>query len=322
LGVLPLFHSFGYTVTLWTVLSMDPQGVYHYTPLEARQIGALCRKHACTILIATPTFLRAYLRRCEPEDFRSLDVVFAGAEKFPPDLGAAFQQRFGVMPVEGYGTTELSPVVSGNRPPSRDTTPGKRGNRIGTIGQPMAGVDVKVIDLDTGEDLPRGRQGMLLVRGPSVMKGYLNRPDLTAEVMRGDWYVTGDLATLDEDNFISITGRISRFSKIGGEMVPHLGVESAIREVLGAGDEEVHLAVTAVDDATRGERLVVLHSGLGMPALEICRQMVARGIPPLWIPSPDSFRQVASIPQLGTGKLDMSRLKEMAAREFTPERTR
>ena len=98
------------------------------------------------------------------------------------------------------------------------------------------------------------------------MKGYLNRPDLTAEVMRGDWYVTGDLATLDEDNFISITGRISRFSKIGGEMVPHLRVEAAIREVLAAGDEEVQLAVTAVHDPTRGERLVVLHTGLGMPA--------------------------------------------------------
>ena len=121
---------------------------------------------------------------------------------------------------------------------------------------------MKVIDVDTGEDLPRGRQGMLLVRGPSVMKGYLNRPDLTAEVMRGDWYVTGDLATLDEDNYITITGRISRFSKIGGEMVPHLRVEAAVREVLAAGEEEVQLAVTAVHDPTRGERLVVLHTGL------------------------------------------------------------
>ena len=321
LGVLPMFHSFGYTVTLWTVLTLDPKGVYHYTPLEPRQIGALCRKHACTILIATPTFLRAYLRRCQPEDLRSLEVVFAGAEKLPPDLATAFQQRFGVLPVEGYGATELSPVVSGNPPPGRHPQsgtgiPGKCCNRIGTIGPPMPGIDVKVIDVDTGEDLPCGRQGMLLVRGPSVMKGYLNRPDLTAEVMRGDWYVTGDLATLDEDNYITITGRISRFSKIGGEMVPHLRVEAAVREILSADDQEVQLAVTAVHDPTRGERLVVLHTGLGMPAAEICRLMVAGGLPPLWIPSPDSFRQVASIPQLGTGKLDMSQLKEMAAREF------
>ena len=267
LGVLPMFHSFGYTATLWTVLTLDPKGVYHYTPLEPRQIGGLCRKHGCTILIATPTFLRAYLRRCEPEDLRSLDVVFAGAERLPPDLAADFHARFGVLPVEGYGATELSPVVSGNRPPSAPTyaSPGKCGNRIGTVGQPMAGIDVKVIDVDTGEDLPCGRQGMLLVRGPSVMKGYLNRLDLTAEVMRGDWYVTGDLATLDEDNYISITGRISRFSKIAGEMVPHLRVEAAVREVLSADDQEVQLAVTAVHDPTRGERIVVLHTGLDMP---------------------------------------------------------
>ena len=312
LGVLPMFHAFG-----WTVLTYDPQGVYHYTPLEPRQIGALCRRHGCTILIATPTFLRSYLRRCEADDFRSLDVVFAGAEKLPPDLAAAFQQRFGVLPVEGYGATELSPVVSGNLPPSRDPTPGKSGNRSGTIGPPMPGIDVKVIDVDSGAELPRGRQGMLLVRGPSVMKGYLHRPDLTAEVLRGDWYVTGDLATLDADNYITITGRISRFSKIGGEMVPHLRVEETVREVLAAGDQEVQLAVTAVHDPTRGERLVVLHTGLGLPAVEICRRMLARGLPPLWIPSPDSFRQVASVPQLGTGKLDMTRLKEMAAREFS-----
>ena len=268
-------------------------------------------------MIVPPTFLRAYLRRCEPEDLRSLEVVFAGAEKLPCDLAAAFQQRFGILPVEGFGATELSPVVSGNCPPSRDTTPGNLGNRIGTVGQPIAGVEVKVIDLVTGEDLPHGRQGMLLVRGPGVMKGYLNRPDLTAEVMRGDWYVTGDLATLDEENFITLTGRISRFSKIGGEMVPHVRVEEAIREALSAGDQEVQLAVTAVCDPTRGERIVVLHTGLNTAPMEICRRMAPCGLPPLWIPSPDSFRQVASIPQLGTGKLDMMRLKEMAEREFS-----
>ena len=148
------------------------------------------------------------------------------------------------------------------------------------------------------------------------MKGYLNRPDLTAEVMRGEWYVTGNLATIDDDNFITITGRISRFSKIGGEMVPHLRIEEAVRATLADDGKEIQLAVSAVHDPTRGERLVVLHTGLGMAAAEICRKLQADGIPPLWIPSPDSFRQVATIPQLGTGKLDMSQLKEMAAKEF------
>ncbi len=316
LGVLPLFHSFGYTATLWTVLAFDPLGVYHYSPLESRQIGVLCRKHGGTILIAAPTFLRAYLRRCEPDDLRSLEVVFAGAEKLPPELAAAFEERFGVLPVEGYGTTELSPVVSGNQPPLRDPSPDRSGNRIGTIGRPLEGVEVKVIDLDSGEDLPRGCQGMLLVRGPNVMKGYLNRPDLTAEVMRGDWYITGDVAAIDADGFITITGRTSRFSKIGGEMVPHVGVEAAVRKAIGDDNHETQLAVTAVYDDRRGERIVVLHTGLSLPPSDICHAMLSGGLPPLWVPSPDSFRQVAEIPLLGTGKLDLMRLKELAEQEF------
>ncbi len=315
-GALPMFHSFGYTTTLWTVLAFDPMGVYHYTPLEPRQIGALCRKYGGTILIATPTFLRAYLRRCEPDDLRMLEVVFGGAEKLSPELAAAFHERFGVLPVEGYGATELSPVVSGNHPPTRDSSLDRSGNRIGTIGRPLQGVDVKVVDLDTGDDLPHGRQGMLLVRGPTVMKGYLNRPDLTADVMRGDWYVTGDVATIDADGFITITGRINRFSKIGGEMVPHIGVEAALRAALGDDDHEAHLAVTAVPDDTRGERIIVLHTGLCLSPPEICRAMVAGGTPPLWVPSPDSFRQVPVIPLLGTGKVDLAQLKEMAKQEF------
>lgn len=318
LGVLPMFHCYGYTATLWTALTLDAQAVYHYTPLEPRQIGALCRKHGGTLLIATPTFLRSYLRRCEPEDLRTLEVVFGGAERLPPELAAAFHERFGVLPVEGYGATELSPVVAGNVPPARDPSPGKSGNRAGTIGRPLLGVEVKVIDLDSGADLPAGWQGMLLVRGPSVMKGYLSRPDLTAEVMRGDWYVTGDVAVIDADGFITITGRTSRFSKIGGEMVPHIGVEAAVRKAIGDDDHETQLAVTAVCDVSRGERLVVLHTGLRLPPLDICRAMVSGGVPPLWVPSPDSFRQVAAIPLLGTGKLDLTGLKELAVREFNP----
>ncbi len=320
LGVLPMFHCYGYTATLWTALTLDALAVYHYTPLEPRQIGGLCRKHGGTILIATPTFLRSYLRRCEPEDLRTLDVVFAGAEKLPQELAAAFHERFGVLPVEGYGATELSPVVAGNSPPSRDPSPDKSGNRPGTIGRPIAGVEVKVIALESGADLPRGCQGMLLVRGDSVMQGYLDRPDLTAEVMRGDWYVTGDVATIDADGFITITGRTSRFSKIGGEMVPHIGVEAAVHKAVGDDDHEAHLAVTAVADDTRGERLVVLHTGLRLAPVDICRAMVAGGVPPLWVPSPDSFRQVATIPLLGTGKLDLAGLKELAEREFAVSR--
>jgi acyl-[acyl-carrier-protein]-phospholipid O-acyltransferase/long-chain-fatty-acid--[acyl-carrier-protein] ligase len=316
LGILPIFHSFGYTATLWTALTLAPKAVYHYTPLEARPIGKLCRKHGCTILVATPTFLRTYLRRCEPEDLKSLDVVFVGAEKLSPELAAAFDKQFGVHPVEGYGATELSPVVSGNIPPSRDARGGQQGVREGSIGRPLPGVQVKVVDLDTGEPLPARAAGMLLVTGPNVMKGYLNRLDLTAEVLRDGWYVTGDVAYLDADGFIFITGRINRFSKIGGEMVPHIRIEEAITQICGFDEDEIHLAVTAVPDEKKGERLVVLHTGLPVPPEDISRRLIEQGLPPIWVPSADCYRRVEAIPVLGTGKLDLKALKALAAEEF------
>jgi acyl-[acyl-carrier-protein]-phospholipid O-acyltransferase/long-chain-fatty-acid--[acyl-carrier-protein] ligase len=310
-GVLPMFHSFGYTTTLWTVLTLVPKAVYHYTPLEPRQIGKLCRQHRATILITTPTFLRSYLRRCEPEDFATLDVVFTGAEKLSPELAEAFEKRFGVRPVEGYGATELSPVVSGNIPPSRDLS-GRQGLREGTVGRPLPGISAKVVHLETGEELGPDQPGMLMIKGPNVMQGYLGQPELTAQVIHDGWYRTGDVAMIDRDGFIHITGRVSRFSKIGGEMVPHLRIEEALNRMLNVDEDRIGLAVTAVPDARRGERLVVLHTGLDLTPEVICRHLAAVGLPPLWIPSQDSFYQVEAIPVLGTGKLDLKGLKELA----------
>jgi acyl-[acyl-carrier-protein]-phospholipid O-acyltransferase / long-chain-fatty-acid--[acyl-carrier-protein] ligase len=319
LGILPLFHSFGYTTTMWTVLTLPPKGIYHYSPLEAREVGQLSRRHGATIVIATPTFLRSYVRRCEPEDFAALDVVLTGAEKLSAELAVAFENRFGVRPVEGYGATELSPVVSLNVPASRALSQQCVTAKIGTVGPSLPGIAVRIVDLDTGEDLGTNRSGMLLVKGPNVMKGYYGRPEATVEVMRGDWYVTGDVATIDDDGFITITGRISRFSKLAGEMVPHIRVEEAIGQLLGLGEDDLKIVVTAVPDAKKGERLVVLYTELAKTPEALCRELQAAGLPPLWIPSADSFRRVAAIPALGTGKLDLRRVAELAAREFAKE---
>ncbi len=315
-GVLPFFHSFGYTITLWGPLSLDPKAVYHYNPLEGRQVGKVCREHGGTILVATPTFLRSYLRRCQPEDFKTLNVVFAGAERLPKDLADAFEQRFGVRPYEGYGATELSPVVSGNVPPGRKVVPWQQGCKEGTVGQPFPGVAVKVVDPDTGADLGTGTSGMLLVKGLNVMLGYLDQPELTAQVIRDGWYTTGDIAEIDAEGYIRITGRLSRFAKIGGEMVPLDGVQEAIGKALGLDDEAVRLAVTSVPDPRKGERLVVLHAGLARSPEELCRALAGLGLPPLWIPSPDSFCRVDALPLLGTGKLDLKRLKDLALAQF------
>ncbi len=316
LGILPIFHSFGYTTTMWTVLTLLPKGVYHYSPLEAREVGKLCREQGATIMISTPTFVRAYLRRCEPEDFARLDVVVTGAEKLSAEVAEAFERRFGVRPVEGYGTTELSPVVSANIPPSRALSKDHERVKEGTVGRPLPGIRAKVVDLETGEDLGANKSGMLLITGPNVMQGYYGRPDLTEEVMRGPWYVTGDVAVIDDDGFIKITGRISRFSKLAGEMVPHIRIEEAIGQALNLDEDDLKVVVTAVPDAKKGERLVVLYTDLFQKPEEICRTLAARGLPPLWIPSPDSFRRVPAIPVLGTGKLDLKRVKDLALNEF------
>ncbi len=316
LGILPFFHSFGFMVTLWTVLGLDVRCVYHFTPLDAKQVGKLAGKWDVTVLLSTPTFLRSYIRRCQPEDFRKLEIVVAGAEKLPVDLCDAFEEKFGVRPVEGYGATELSPLVSVNVPPRRSQCE-KIDCKEGTVGRPVPGVTVKTVDPDTLDDLPLESPGMLLVKGPNVMKGYLADAEKTAEVVRDGWYVTGDIAQIDKQGFIQITGRLSRFSKIGGEMVPHINIEEAIQKfVQSDDDEEVRAVVTAVPDPKKGERLVVVHRQLDRTPQEICDHLASLGLPNLWIPSPDSFLLVEVIPVLGTGKLDLKGLEQVAREHF------
>jgi acyl-[acyl-carrier-protein]-phospholipid O-acyltransferase / long-chain-fatty-acid--[acyl-carrier-protein] ligase len=316
LGIVPFFHSLGFMVTLWGPLSLDIRVAYHFTPLDARTVARLARTRGATILLATPTFLRSYLKRCNPDDLKSVEVVVAGAEKLPVALCEAFEQKFGVRPVEGYGTTELSPLVSVNVPPNRSRSL-QVDCKEGSVGRPVPGVSVKVVDTETGQSLPIDSPGMLLVKGPNVMKGYLGQPEETSRVMRDGWYVTGDIAQIDADGFIYITGRLSRFSKIGGEMVPHVRVEELLHEILGDKDDgDVRAVVTAVPDRRKGERLVVVHTHLDMTPNDIGHRLADAGLPNLWIPSPDSFLQVAAIPVLGSGKTDLKAVAELAKRHF------
>lgn len=315
LGILPFFHSFGYTVTMWTVLSMEVKGAYHFNPLDARQIGKLCRDHGVTIMVSTPTFLRSYLRRCEPDDFATTDVIITGAERLPPEIASDFEAKFGVRPLEGYGCTETAPVVAANVPRSRSGD--KRTSvKEGTVGRPLPGVSAKVLDVDTGEECGVNTRGMLWIKGPNVMQGYLGAPELTDQVIRDGWYMTGDLAVIDDDGFIRIAGRESRFSKIGGEMVPHVRIEEQLATLCGQGDEGLNIAVTAVPDVKKGERLVVLHTKIDKTPEELCRELSEAGFPKLFIPSIDSFVRIDEIPVLGTGKLDLRRVQKLAREHF------
>ncbi len=315
LGIVPFFHSLGFTVTLWGPLLLDIRAAYHFSPLDTRIVAKLAKTRGATILLATPTFLRNFLRRCEPEEMETLEVVVAGAEKLPISLCEAFEQKFGVRPVEGYGTTELSPLVSVNVPASR----AKSTNiecKEGSVGRPVPGVSVKVVDPETFEDLPLETPGMLLVKGPNVMKGYLGQPEETAKVMHDGWYITGDIAMVDTDGFIHITARLSRFAKIGGEMVPHLRVEEAIQQIIGGEDGELNVVVTSVPDERRGERLIVVHTKLNKTPEEICRELAATGLPNLWIPDATSFLEVEAIPVLGSGKIDLVAVSNLAKEKY------
>jgi acyl-[acyl-carrier-protein]-phospholipid O-acyltransferase/long-chain-fatty-acid--[acyl-carrier-protein] ligase len=239
-------------------------------------------------------------------------VVFASAEKLPVELVNAFEEKFGMRPVEAYGATEMSPLVSVNVPASRSIDGDQRGAKEGSVGRPIPGVTAKIVHPETGEVLGVDQPGMLLVKGPNVMTGYFKRPELTAQVIRDGWYVTGDIAFLDADGFIHITGRESRFSKIGGEMVPHIKIEEMLQKILEAGEEELKAVVTAVPDPKKGERLIVLHKLIDRSPAQLCRELADHGLPNLWIPGTDSFFQIDEIPVLGSGKLDLKALKAIA----------
>ena len=320
LGVLPFFHSFGYTGTLWLTMSLEASSVYHFNPLDSRTVGTLSDEHDVSIILATPTFLRSYMRRCTPEQMHHLDLVIVGAEKLPKDLAEQFKEKFGVEPTEGYGTTELSPVASMNVPDHRASEGADPGTRLGTVGKVAPGSEIKVVDPDSRADLGLDTEGLLVYRGPNVMVGYLNNDEATAEKIRDGWYDTGDMGVIDEEGFITITGRMSRFSKIGGEMVPHIKIEQELERLIEGEDEDpmIQVAVTAVPDARKGERLIVLHRPLGDKTIDgLLQSLSDLGLPNIWIPSSDSFLEVEEIPLLGTGKMDLKAVQQVATDNFT-----
>jgi acyl-[acyl-carrier-protein]-phospholipid O-acyltransferase/long-chain-fatty-acid--[acyl-carrier-protein] ligase len=265
------------------------------------------RKYRATLLLSTPTFCSAYTRKCTVEDFASLRYVLVGAEKLREPVAAAFREKFGIPLLEGYGCTEMAPVVAVNAPDYANGKDTQLGSKLGTVGHPVPGVAARIVDPDTFEPLPPNSEGLLLVKGSNRMVGYLNQPERTAEALHEGWYVTGDIALIDDEGFLRITDRLSRFSKIGGEMVPHLRIEESIAAALGGAP----CAVTAIPDEQRGERLAALYVSDLAPG-ELWQRLSATDLPKLWIPKRENLYQVESLPQLGTGKLDLRALKQLA----------
>lgn len=313
LGCLPVFHSFGFTVSLWYPLIQGCRVVSVPSPLDTRKIVEAIRDEEVTVMVGAPTFLRPILKRAESAELRTLQVVVAGAEKLPADLREAFRQRYHIDLLEGYGLTETTPVTNVNQPdPWSDapTATHQDGHRHGTVGRMMPGMTARILNPDTLEPVAATRTGMVAFRGDNVFGGYLDDSEKTAAAFRDGWFLTGDLGHFDEDGFLSIEGRLSRFSKIGGEMVPHGTVEQRLLEALGVNDAEGYAAVvTGVPDPAKGEQLVLLTT-LDVTAEQVRDALTKAGLPNLWIPR--DVRRVPAIPVLGTGKLDLKGVRNIA----------
>lgn len=257
--------------------------------------------------------MRGYLKRAEPKQFASIKLLVTGAEKLPRELAETFEGKFGKHVLQGYGLTETAPVVSTNLPNPEASRPNdsvQLSNRVGSVGKLLPGEAAQIRDPETNVLLSPHELGMLWLKGPNIFEGYLNEPARTAEVLQDGWFKTGDLGRLDEDGFLYIEGRVSRFSKIGGEMVPHETVETKIIEAfdLKMEDERV-VAVVGVPDQAKGEALVLL-TARDLSPEKIREHLLADGLPSLWIPR--TIKRVEKIPILGSGKLDLGKCKDLA----------
>jgi len=278
--------------------------VTYPSPLDPQALGEVISKFGVDLLVTTPTFLRTLMRRAGKEKLGNLKMVVTGAEKLPGSLREDFEEKIGVKVFEGYGMTEGSPVIAVNRPGAE---------KPGTVGKAVKDLEVRTVDEETGRVLPKGEAGILEFRGPNIFPGYLGRPDLTQKVLREGWYHTADFGRVDKEGFLTIEGRRARFSKIGGEMVPHGVVEEYLLKWLkargGIHEGLQELMVTAVEDEKKGEMLVVLHS-CELEAIEAEKALRDMGLPNLWIPK--KFIRVKAVPILASGKLDLAAGRKLA----------
>lgn len=311
LACLPTFHSFGFTATLWYPLMTGLKCVTVPSPLETRKIAEAIEAEKVTVMMGTPTFLRPYFKRAEASQLANLKFVVGGAEKTPPGFAERWESHFGSTYLEGYGLTETSPVVSVNLP----EIPGQPAQiKPGSVGRLLKGMRARVTQPSTGEVLSINQRGILELQGANVFRGYLNDREATQKVFRDGWFVTGDLARIDPEGYLFIEGRISRFSKLGGEMVPHGKLEQVIADCFQLSDAESPLlAVTGVSDDVKGEALVLL-SAVEIKHSALRQRLLEAGIPNLWIPK--NILRVDSIPSLASGKLDLRALNELAARKL------
>jgi len=300
-------------VTLWYPLMRGCRVVTVPSPLDTKKIVEAIHQEKATVMVGAPTFIRPFLKKATKDELKSLKLVVTGAEKLPMDLYDAFLQQFGIEILQGYGLTETTPAASINQyhpPITTSTAEHQEGKRLGAVGRLLPGSTARITDPDTGEDLPLSATGMLWLKGPHVFRGYLKDPEKTAAAIKDGWFITGDLGRIDDDGFLFIEGRLSRFSKIGGEMVPHGTIEQRLIGAFEWDQNEGPTAViTSIPDPSKGEALVLLTTK-EVALADVRARLLEAGFPNLWVPK--MIVRVDAIPVLGTGKTDLKGCRAVA----------
>jgi len=299
--ILPLFHVFGYNVNFWLPLIVGMTAVTYANPLDFRKIPGIAREEKVTMIAATPAFFAGYLRESKPGDFATVRIMVPGADKTPDWLREEFKKKHNIDLLEGYGCTETSPVIAVNT---------FTANRPGSVGKPLPSVQVKIVDIETGKELPPGKEGKILVKGDLVMKGYFDDVEETSLRLRDGWYDTGDMGLLDEDGFLWHRGRLKRFVKIGGEMVSLVKTESVLEKFLPEG---VGCCVVEIPDAIKGARIVAAVTKK-INENEILKKMATK-LPPIALPK--QFIVIPELPKMGSGKIDFRTVANLAREKLS-----
>lgn len=295
LAVLPYFHVFGLTINLWTPLCLGMTSITYANPLEFKTIAKIIRENKPELLVGTPLFLEGYVKQSKPGDFASIKLAVSGADRCPEHLRALYKEKHNIEIIEGYGTTETSPVISANP---------RGANKPGSIGTPIPGTEIRIQNLDTGADCALGETGKILVKGDGVMQGYLNDVEESSLRLKSGWYDTGDLGYLDEDGYLWHKGRLKRFVKIGGEMVSLVMVEETMNDLTPS---EVECCAVELPDSKRGSKIVAV-TNLEVNPQDLNKRL-SKALPNLALPK--KYVHVPEFPRMGSGKTDFRTLTEI-----------
>ncbi len=307
LGTLPFFHVFGFTVCLWMPLMIGIGVVFHPNPTDYEKLGKIVQKHRATMLLGTSTLYRGFMKRWKKEQVSNVRLAFAGAEKLDQSVRKKFYEKLGINIFEGYGVTESCSCTTVNYP--HDFC-------HGSVGRPLPDVQCKIVDPETHKEVPEGKEGLILIKGPTIMEGYYKSPELTRQAFHDGYYITGDVGKCDK-GFLYITDRLKRFAKIGGELIPLTPIEDKLSRILDehTDKEKRCCAVVNIPNPQKGESLVAFVVKNNPDKLALNKKLGFLGLPSL--SRPHHYVPINAIPLLPSGKVDYKCIKQVALEKFT-----